>query len=319
MRVYRGYRELEIDAERPAVTIGNFDGVHLGHQKVMRATVAGAVRRGVPSVACTFDPHTLEVLRPEAAPPRLQTLEQKLDSIAELGLDATVVIPFDRGVAATPPEEFVDEFLLGRLRVGSLHLSRGFSFGRDQAGNRRYLERRAAESGFEVERVSPEIVDGSPVSSTRIRRLLGQGAVPEASALLGCPFVLRGTVVEGRGLGRRLDARTANLDHGDRCIPGHGVYLTEARLIEERAVRPSITNVGTRPTFGERSGPVVETHLLDFDGPSLYGSTIDLAFLERLRAERRFDSPEELRRQIRDDIERARAFFEHRSRGAERA
>lgn len=307
MRVIRGYRHLGLDDRAPAVTIGNFDGVHLGHQRVMRAAVVAAERRGVPSVVCTFDPHTQHVLRPDAAPPLLQTLDQRLRAMGDLGLDLAVVIPFDRGVAATPPEGFVDRFLLGELHVGSLHLSSGFAFGRDKAGNRAYLERRAAACGFRVERVPALVVKGTPVSSTRIRDRLAQGAVAEAAQLLGRPYALVGEVVAGAGRGRHLDARTANLRVHNRCIPAHGVYVCE--VAHEGEIHAAVTNVGVRPTFGAVGEATVESHLLDHDGPSLYGLELEVRFLERLRDERRFESVGALRTQIAADVELARRFF----------
>lgn len=313
MRVVRGYRGLGLENRSPAVTIGNFDGVHLGHQRVMLAAVVEAKRRRVPSVVCTFDPHTMQVLRPGSAPPLLQTLDQRLRAMEALGLDLAVVIPFDRELAATTPEGFVDAFLLEELHVGSLHLSSGFSFGRDKAGNRAYLERRSAACGFRVERVPALLVADRPVSSTRIRARLAEGRVAEAAELLGRPYALVGEVVAGAGRGRRLDARTANLRVHNRCIPAHGVYLCEVAV--DGGMRSAVTNVGVRPTFGDAGEATVETHLLDHQGGSLYGRELEVSFLERLRDERRFDSVEELRAQIAHDLERARGFFARRERG----
>lgn len=307
MRIVHGYRGLGLNVTLPALTIGNFDGVHRGHQQVMRAVVDEARRRQVVSIACTFEPHTQHVLQPTAAPPLLQTLGQRLEAIEAVGLDIVVVIPFDRALAETSHESFVEEFLVGEVGVGSLHLSRGFSFGRDKAGNRAYLERRARECGFQVERVPPLVVGGAPVSSTRVRGLVTRGAVAEAATLLARPFAVVGEVVAGAGRGRALDARTANLRVRNGCLPAHGVYLTEARLGERRLA--SITNIGTRPTFGGEGDTVVETHLLEYRGDQLYGEELEVAFRERIRDEKRFDDAEALRRQIAVDVARARAFF----------
>jgi riboflavin kinase/FMN adenylyltransferase len=272
----------------------------------MRAALSAAHHRGVEAVVCTFYPHTTVVLRPDTAPPMLQTLEQRLAAIAGLGVDLTVVIPFDRDIAATGHRSFVDEFLCSQLHVGSLHVSKGFSFGRDKTGSTAYLEKRASECGFRVERVPPLLIDGQPVSSTRIRDLLAAGDIAKANELLGRPYAVVGTVVEGAGRGRGLRVPTANLEVRNGCLPARGVYVTEARLPD--GPHSAVTNVGRRPTFGGSDALVVETHLLD-GGGDLYGDEIEVAFLERVREERRFDSPEQLRAQIVRDIEAARLHF----------
>jgi riboflavin kinase/FMN adenylyltransferase len=307
MRIIKGYDDLQAGLVRPAVTIGNFDGVHLGHQQVMRAALAGADERGVASVVCTFHPHTAEVLRPGNGPPMLQTLEQRLASIASLGVDVAVVIPFDREIAATGHRRFVDSFLRAELDVGSLHVSQGFSFGRDSAGSTAYLERRAAECGFTVERVPPLIVGDEPVSSTRVRNRLALGDVEGAADLLGRPFAVVGSVVEGEGRGRRLRVPTANLAVGEACLPGRGVYVCTVSI--EGQTHPAVTNVGRRPTFEGDGELVVETHLLD-GARDLYDLQLELVFLRRLREERRFASAEALREQIAFDIGQARAHFD---------
>lgn len=313
MRVTRGYHDLGLRLHGPAVTIGNFDGVHLGHQAVMKAAIAAAAARDSDTVVCTFDPHTAQVLRPQLAPPLLQTLSQRLQAIAALGVAHCVVIPFDHQVAATGHRHFVDEFLRRELRVLSLHVSEGFSFGRDRAGSTAYLERRSRQCGFSVERVRAVLVGGAPVSSSRVREQLVGGDVAVAAALLGRPFAVCGTVVAGAGRGHRLGAPTANLRVGDGCLPAHGVYVTEARV--GGAVAAAITNVGLRPTFEPAAAtPVVETHLLEgaLGVDALYDREMEVAFLGRLRDERRFDSPEALAAQVGRDIEQARAI--HRGR-----
>lgn len=310
MRIVRGYRQLGLTLDAPAVTIGNFDGVHRGHQQVMQAALTAARRRGKEAVVCTFYPHTSVVLRPQSAPPMLQTLEQRLAAIADLGVDLAVVIPFDRELAATGHRSFVDEFLRGELHVGSLHVSKGFSFGRDKAGSTAYLERRAGECGFSVERVPPLVLEGAPVSSTRIRELLARGDLSTANELLGRPYAVVGPVVKGAGRGRQLRIPTANLAVRNGCLPARGVYVCDARVMG--GVHPAVTNVGRRPTFDGSEEIVVEAHLLDgptdLPGGEFYGDEMELAFLARLRDERRFESVEQLRSQIGRDIEAARAF-----------
>ncbi len=306
MKVINGFRGLGLGLCSPAVTIGNFDGVHRGHQRVMRSAQAEAKARRTSSVVCTFHPHTERVLRPELAPPYLQTLQQRLAAIERLSVDLVVVIPFDESVARTPHQRFVDEFLIGELAVGSLHVSKGFSFGRDHAGSTAYLELRARESGFSVSRVSPAQAGGAPVTSTRIRDAISRGRIPEATDLLGRPHIIIGEVVRGSGRGRALHTPTANLRIESECVPARGVYATLVAV--DGGLHPSVTNIGTRPTFNEGSEIVVETHLLNWDG-DLCGTTLELSFIERLRAEKRFESADALQAQMRSDIERARGLL----------
>lgn len=303
MRVVRGFSSLALDLPAPAVTIGNFDGVHVGHQQVMCSAQRDASARAASAVVCTFYPHTARILHPAQAPRYLQTLDQRLRSMEQLGVDAAVVIPFDETVAATSPRQFVDDFLVGELGVGSLHVSAGFAFGRDHAGSTAYLQQRAIECGFSVNRVDPVMVEGAQVSSTRIREAIAAGTVREVARLLGRPYTIVGQVCEGSGRGRKLDTPTANLRVVSECIPAHGVYATLA-VVAGRTC-PSVTNIGTRPTFGDDGPAVVETHLLDCDD-DLYGEMIELGFVDRLRGERRFESPQALAQQIGRDIERAR-------------
>lgn len=313
MQVSRGYLELDLDVEDSAVTIGNFDGVHLGHQRVMQSAIDAARARDAESVVCTFDPHTLHVVKPDAAPALLQTLEQRLTAMEELGLDRAIVIPFDERIARTSPEEFVDEFLVGVLEVGSLHVSKGFSFGKDRAGNRAYLERRAGEFGFRVLRVPAVLVDGDPVSSSRIRQLVGEGRVEEVVPLLGRHYAVDGIVKQGAGRGRDLGTPTANLDVANGCLPGKGVYAAHARAGGREW--EAVTNVGTRPTFDDDPALTVEAHLLNYDGGDLYGQRLELALVARLRDEFRFESESTLREQIDRDIEDALEVLEPESLG----
>ncbi len=308
MRVVRGFRHLDLGLARPAVTIGNFDGVHLGHQEVMRRTVEGARQRDVAGVVCTFDPHTLAVLSPDPPSP-LQTSGQRIAAIESVGIDVAVVIPFDREIAAVGRRRFVDEFLIAELDVGSLHVSEGFSFGRERAGRASYLEGRAEDTGFRVERVPPVLVDGEPVSSTRIRRLIGDGEIEAAACLLGRPYALAGEVVTGRGRGRLLEAPTANLEIGRACTPRRGVYVAEVRVDGE--VHQAVANIGKRPTFEAAGELVAEAHLLEFS-ESIYGREIELALLRMLREERAFSDGSALAAQIQEDVRQTRRYFERR-------
>jgi len=303
MRVVRGFRELDLDLDRPAATVGNFDGVHRGHQQVMRHAVTAAAERGTLSVVCTFAPHTMQVLRPERAPLLLQTLEQRLAAIDDLGIDLAVVIPFSPEIAATGRRTFVDGFLCGELGVGSLHVSKGFSFGRGRSGKTEYLEERASEMGFAVARVDARELESEHVSSTRIRDAVTSGDVQLAQHLLGRPFALSGKVVTGSGRGHSLGAPTANLLPDNDCRPAAGVYAGFVRGADLHL--PAVMNIGHRPTFESEGALCFEAHLLDFEG-DLYEQRLEFDFIARVRDERRFATPEELAAQIQSDVAVAR-------------
>jgi riboflavin kinase / FMN adenylyltransferase len=269
------------------VAVGTFDGVHLGHREVIRGS----------DTVLTFDPHPLQVVHPEATPKLLDSFPVKRDLIASLGVEELVVVPFDREFAARTHEEFVEDVLIARLGAARVAVGENFRFGRAARGDADYLRSRPE---FET-RVVPLIeVDGETVSSSHIRALVAAGEVDVAARFLGDPFTLEGEVVGGDRRGRELGMPTANLIPDDRVvIPGHGVY---AAAVDGR---PAAVNVGVRPTFDSGRGVLVEAHLLDFDA-DLYGETIRIAFLERLRGERRFDSVDGLVEQMRADVERAR-------------
>lgn len=306
MEVLRGFEQIDLQLDGAVVSIGNFDGVHRGHQAVIGSAVAAARAASLTSVVCTFDPHTRVLLHPERPPRLLETLEQRIEVIGELGVDITVVIPFVREVARVPRDEFVQRFLLGALRARQLHVSKDFKFGAGGAGNVDYLRQIAPRLGFELHVIPAVMANGAPISSSRIRDAVAAGDVGEAAALLGRPFVLTGEVIAGAGRGRELDAPTANLDFGHRFVPAPGVYVTEARI--DGVPHEAVTNVGVRPTFGGQDGLTVETHLLD-GGGSLYGKQVAVAFLQRLRDEQRFDGPAELAAQIRRDVAAAMRYF----------
>jgi len=310
MKVLRGFGDLDLGVVGSVVSIGNFDGVHRGHQAVICSAVAAARDRSAPSVVCTFDPHTRVFLRPDHPPRLLESLQQRVAAIGELGVDILVVIPFDREVAQTPREAFLDRFLLGSIGARQMHVSKDFTFGAGGLGNVAYLQRMAPQRGFAVTVVPAVMADGDPVSSSRIRDAIAAGRVEEAGALLGRPFALSGVVVAGEGRGREMSAPTANLDVGDRFVPARGVYVTEA-CVGNRSY-PAVTNVGVRPTFDDGRGSTVETHLLA-GGSDLYGKSVAVAFLKRLRDERRFDDADALAAQIHDDVQAASRYFSARS------
>jgi riboflavin kinase/FMN adenylyltransferase len=301
-------------AERYAVSrsggtlaIGNFDGIHLGHQAILRAAAARAREIGAVSTVLTFDPTPQKVLRPESAPLRVSTTEQRVHCFAELGIEAAVVLPFTHDLAKLTPHEFVAQILVRDLHVRAVFVGENFRFGHKQAGNSRLLLLLGAERGFDVVTLPPVIYKGEVVSSTIIRREIAEGDVAHAARLLGRPFVLTGKVVSGTGTGRRFTFPTLNLAPEQEILPARGVYVTRTLFDGESRTRRSVTNIGVRPTFNG-SALSVETHLLDFPGDAT-PARIEVHFWNRLREEKKFSGPEELRAQIAKDITVADKFF----------
>jgi riboflavin kinase/FMN adenylyltransferase len=287
------------DAERRPrhVAVGEFDGVHLGHREV----IAGA------DTVLTFEPHPRAVVAPDAAPKLLTSLDIKTDLIAGLGVRELVVIPFDRSFAAQGPQEFIDSVLVEQLRAERVSVGENFRFGHKAEGDAELLRRQDA---FEARVVPLVEVDGEIVSSTHIRGLVVAGDLEKANRFLGSPYQLRGTVVHGDQRGRELGYPTANLVPDNALVyPGNGVYACRAAFEDEGEWRwwPAATNVGVRPTFVTGRGVLVEAYLLDFDG-DLYDRELRIAFLERLRGERRFDTVEGLVEQMHRDVQDARAI-----------
>jgi riboflavin kinase/FMN adenylyltransferase len=269
------------------VAIGTFDGVHLGH----RAVIAGS------DTVLTFEPHPLSVIRPDALPKLLTSYAVKRDLIAGLGVEELVVIPFDREFSSKSAEQFVEEVLIDRLGAERVSVGENFRFGKGAKGDAAFL---ASRPEFETRVVPLVEVEGETVSSTQVRALAAAGEVDKAARFLGGPFLFEGAVVEGDRRGRELGMPTANIVPDDHLVcPGHGVYAAWAHGY------PAAVNVGVRPTFDTGRGLLVEAHLLDFDG-DLYGQTLRVAFLERLRGEKRFDSVDDLVAQMHHDVDRAR-------------
>ena len=289
------------------LTIGNFDGIHLGHQAILRAAVENAHDTSAISTALTFDPAPRKVLRPETAPLQLSTREQRLEWFAEAGLESVIFLPFTLELSRLRPEEFVQQILVRNLSVRTILVGENFRFGHQQAGNVGLLRDLGQRFGFEVAVVPPITSRGEIVSSTAIRREVAAGCVDRAARLLGRPFTLTGSVVSGTGTGSRFTFPTLNLRPEQELLPARGVYITRTLLEGETRTRRSVTNVGMRPTFNG-TALTVETHLLDFEGP-IDSKRIQLEFWRHLRPERKFASPEELRAQISADIGRARSFF----------
>ncbi|MBX6762440.1 MAG: bifunctional riboflavin kinase/FAD synthetase [Rubrobacteraceae bacterium] len=289
------------------VALGNFDGVHLGHRAVIRAATEEGARLGIPVFAATFWPHPREVLSPGGGPPLLTTLEQRRELLLGCGVDEVRVVKFDAGMARKSPREFVEEVLLGELGARVVVVGENFRFGHRAAGSTEDLEEFMRRSGGRVRVVGLERGDGERVSSTRIRELIARGEVREAARLLGRPHAVRGEVMEGEKRGRKIGFPTANLiPDGRVAVPARGVYAGFVRVEGEE--HAACTNVGVAPTFGGRVVRV-EAHILDFQG-DLYGRTVDVAFVERIRSEKRFSGVEELRDQIATDVHKAREILQ---------
>jgi riboflavin kinase/FMN adenylyltransferase len=291
----------------PVVAVGNFDGVHRGHQALVGAAVRRARETEGPAIALTFDPHPARILKPERAPRSLMTLEHKSECLAALGVDVLAVLPFTAELAAESPEGFVGRVLMGALQARAVVVGEGFRFGRGRAGDVLELQRLGEHLGFEVLAVPAVLHEGRPVSSTRIRESLALGDVATAAALLGRPYFVEGAVVRGDGRGRQLGIPTANLEVANEILPRPGVYAARVR-IPSGELWPSVVNVGRRPTFGG-DALTVEAHLLGFEA-DLYGQSLRLLFEARLRDERAFPGREALVAQIREDRRQAAVLLE---------
>ncbi|MEW5913910.1 MAG: bifunctional riboflavin kinase/FAD synthetase [Thermodesulfobacteriota bacterium] len=303
MIIVRGLEELRVRHPKPVVTIGNFDGVHLGHQALFAKTIERAQTIGGTAVALTFEPHPMRVLRPAVNLPLITPLEQKLKLIAEHGLDVALCLRFDQNFARLSADDFVDKLLAARLHVAEVVVGYDFVFGHKGLGDLELLRGKGESLGFAVHEVGPVMVDGRPVSSTRVRQEVGSGNMEAARRLLGRHYRVCGRVVAGHGRGGRLlGFPTANLRVTDELVPGAGVYAVLVGLNHGRLIK-GVTNIGSNPTFAD-GGLNVETHLLDFKG-DLYGREITLHFVERLREEKRFEGPEALAAQIGRDVDRA--------------
>jgi riboflavin kinase / FMN adenylyltransferase len=308
MRLFHGTDNADI--ERPTVlTLGVFDGLHLGHQLVMRTVVDRArAIEAVPTVI-TFEPHPRVILHPESAPPLLQTFDQKLEALGVLGIEQTIVIRFDRDFAQVSAEDFLKDVVSDRLHAKEVYLGRGFSFGHNREGNIDLLRTVSHDLGFLADEVSEVCLRGERISSSRIRDLLHHGRVNLARRMLGRPYGVEGRVIRGAERGQQLGFPTANLHPQNRVIPKSGVYVT-ATLIDGQW-RASVTNIGARPTFEREAETSVETFVMNWSG-DLYGDVIRVRFLHRLRDEKKFNSVGDLKTQIESDVARAERFFGRR-------
>jgi riboflavin kinase/FMN adenylyltransferase len=289
------------------IAIGNFDGIHLGHQRLLIYCIGLAKESGAVATALTFEPPPLKVLRPESAPLRISTNEQRMEWFAALGMEAAVVLPFTKELSQLAPEDFVDEILVRQLQVRAVVVGDNFHFGHKQAGDVKFLRELGMRDGFDVIVHEPVVVDGQIVSSTVIRKLIAEGEVTQAARMLGRAFALTGEVVPGTGTGRKFTFPTLNLRPEQELLPARGVYITRTVLEGEPSSHRSVTNVGMRPTFNG-TGLTVETHLLDYSG-NFSPKRIEVRFWKKLREEKKFSGPEELKAQIAKDIGKANGFF----------
>jgi riboflavin kinase / FMN adenylyltransferase len=312
MQIYRSVSELPPAMRRTVAAIGNFDGVHRGHQEIIGRVLDRAHLLGAQSIAVTFDPHPLAVLRPERAPQLITPIPERLRLLAGTGIDATLVLPFTREFSMQTAREFAVRILREALQVAEVHEGDTFRFGHDAAAGIAELRELGAELRFNVVSHGALKVRGITVSSSEVRRRIAAGQLGVARALLGRPFSILSTPVHGRGVGTQLTTPTINLAPYQELLPPDGVYVTRVRIGagDDARLLHAVTNAGSRPTF-EGAGYAVESHLLDGPPPvELTESTpVELCFLMRLREERRFPSPEALKAQIGRDVARAREYF----------
>jgi riboflavin kinase/FMN adenylyltransferase len=292
---------------QPVLALGNFDGMHRGHLKIIERVRLGAQERGSTAIAMTFDPHPSKIVRPDKAPPLLMTEPQKLEALARGGMHGVAIVRFTPELAKWDPETFVRSVLVEWLHVAEVWVGANFLFGHDRSGNFSLLRSLGARYGFRAEKIDPVRYKEFVVSSTRVRRLITEGRVDEAGALLGHYYALDGTVVQGRKRGRELGFPTANLCPENELVPPAGVYATIANI--DGLAYPSITNIGTRPTFESGKEPIIETHVIDLE-KEMYGTKIRVGFVQRLRDEKKFESVDALKAQVEADRDRAKNLFD---------
>jgi riboflavin kinase/FMN adenylyltransferase len=308
MKIARSLAELSTLTTPSVVTIGNFDGVHCGHRTVIASVLDRARALNAKSVAVTFDPHPAHVLHTESRLPLITPLAEKLELLASTGLDLTLVLPFTEELRHWSARRFAETVLRDALHAAEVHEGETFRFGHNAQADIASLADLGRELGFSVRTYEPRIVRDAPISSSRIRKLIAAGDLSQARTLLGRSFSIRSTPASGRGYGTKYAVPTINLAPYADLLPAHGVYITTLKIGETHLFR-GVTNIGNRPTFGADSF-AVETHLFDFHPVDLNDSTpLEMTFLHRLRAERRFESPEALRTQIGFDVRKALRYF----------
>ncbi len=307
MLVFHKLEDVPADFGPSLVSVGNFDGVHRAHAHVLGEIVQRARSSGDQAVAVTFEPHPSRILRPDSGLKLLTPAPEKLRLLEATGIDAVLILPFGRDLSLMTPRQFAERILKKRLHAREVHEGYNFHFGHKAAGNVHLLAQLGQEMGFEVQVYAEEKLRGEPVSSSHIRKLIGEGRVSRARHLLARPFCILGTPGRGRGLGSKYTVPTINLARYEELVPQDGVYITWTRVGDERF--DSVTNVGNRPTFGADSF-AIETHLLNFHPIELTPeSEVEICFLHRVRDEIKFPSVEALREQIARDVKKARRYF----------
>ena len=305
MRVVRDLSELHEAPYASAVTIGNFDGIHLAHRELLARAVRSARERGGISVVITFDPHPAQVLAPERAPKILTPLDLKTRLIEQEGIDLLAVLRFNRELSRLSPAEFANKLLVEQLRAATVHVGSNFRFGYQRAGDTAVLAELGRQGGFRVETLPMIKIRGHRVSSSQVRHFLSEGQVEIAGRMLTRPYAVRGAIVTGEGIGHRQTVPTLNLGPVEQLLPRKGVYIT--RTLAGGTLHDSVTNVGHKPTFGPHS-LTVESFLLNFRG-EVKGGEMEIEFLHRLRDETKFPDAETLKRQIQQDVQRSLKFF----------
>jgi riboflavin kinase / FMN adenylyltransferase len=305
MEIFRHIEDPRLSVSGSVVTLGNFDGIHLGHQALIRSIVEGGKRLASPSVVLTFEPHPLKVLAPHRAPKLILTHKDKMRLFQSFGVDIVVIQNFDPAFANVEPEDFVRKFLVERLKTKEIWLGRDLRFGKGRKGSVDDLIRWGNAFGFTVATIAPIVVEGTRISSSRIRELVEQGRVDEAMPLLGRYHFISGRVVEGHRRGRGLGFPTANIASRNEVLPLDGIYATLLQIGNNQLL--SVSNIGTNPTFGD--GPrTIESFVLQFDR-DIYGESVKLSFVKRIREEKKFDSADQLVAQMRRDVSAAESIF----------
>jgi riboflavin kinase/FMN adenylyltransferase len=312
MQVFDDAWRLQESLGPTVLTVGNFDGIHLGQQRILETVTTRAAAVGAKSAVVTFEPHPLSILRPERPPQRLTTLAQKELLIRQHGIDLLINVRFTSGYAATPARVFVEDFLVRKLGAVEIYVGSAFGFGRQREGDLALLDMMGKELGFRAIGIEEVRLAGKVVSSTRIRQAIRQGQVLAAAEMLGRPYAMTGRVVHGEGRGREHGWPTLNLEPDHDLLPADGVYASQVWIPERGKTYGGVTNIGRRPTFPGKDDRVVETHVFDF-GREAYGNRIELSFVTRLRGERHFPSANELVEQIGKDAAAAREYLARES------
>lgn len=306
MRIIYGQDKIKKSNTPVVATIGIFDGVHLGHQYLLRQVVKEARRLKAKSAAFTFEPHPLAIINPARKPPMLIFLKHRLRLIAALGIDLCIVLKFNRALADMEPRQFVEKFLVKYFRLKKLLVGKGFAFGKSKGGDVSLLKELGEKYNFEVEEVKKIKAGKQFISSSKIRLLISRGKLNSASKLLGRPVSILGTVKKGFALGKELGFPTANIDPHHEILPPFGVYAVKIKV--EGKWHRGVLNIGGRPTFFKNAEAAIEAHLFDFK-KNIYGKDIEVTFLKKIRPEKKFKSPFQLTAQVRKDIKRAKKYF----------